>query len=69
MKNKNLRNTLYKIIFKSDTPAGKGFDLLLIISIMISVIVVFLDSVKHYNAQYGEIYYYLEWLQKSKKDK
>ena len=31
MNNTNLKNKLYEIIFESDTPAGKGFDLLLIV--------------------------------------
>jgi len=57
-----LKSKLYEIIFESDTPAGKGFDLLLIVSILASVIVVFLDSVQHYNAQYSEILYFMEWV-------
>ena len=55
------KNKLYNIIFESDTPAGKGFDLLLIVSIILSVIVVFLDSVQYYNNQYGDILYIMEW--------
>ena len=62
MNNKNLRNKLYKIIFKSDTPAGKGFDVLLIISILLSVVVVMLDSVQYYNNKYGDILYIMEWI-------
>ena len=38
MNNTKLKNKIYKIIFESDTPAGKGFDL--------SVIVVMHDFVK-----------------------
>ena len=62
MNNKTLRNKLYKIIFKSDTPAGKGFDVLLIISILLSVVVVMLDSVQYYNNKYGDILYIMEWV-------
>lgn len=62
MTEKALKAKLYEIIFESDTPAGKGFDLLLIVSILASVIVVFLDSVQHYNARYGEILYFMEWI-------
>ena len=57
-----LKNKLYVIIFESDTPAGKGFDLLLIASIIISVIVVLLDSVKSYNNLYGDTFYIMEWV-------
>ena len=62
MRETALKSKLYKIIFESDTPAGKGFDLLLIVSILASVIVVFFDSVQHYNIRYGEILYFLEWV-------
>ena len=62
MNNKTLRNKLYKIIFKSDTPLGKGFDVLLIISILLSVVVVMLDSVQYYNNKYGDILYIMEWV-------
>ena len=56
-----MKSHLYEIIFESDTPAGKRFDLLLIFSILISVIVVMLDSVESYHQQYNEILYVLEW--------
>ena len=61
MKQYSLKTRLYDIIFESDTPAGKGFDLLLIVSILLSVSVVFLDSVEYYNKRYGELLYILEW--------
>ena len=60
--NSALKNKLYKIIFESDTPAGKGFDLLLIVSILLSVVVVLLDSVQYYNNLYGEALYVMEWI-------
>ena len=56
------KNKLYEIIFESDTPAGKAFDLILIISILASVIVVFFDSVEYYNSNYGELLHSLEWI-------
>ena len=61
MKNKSIRDRIYKIIFKADTPAGKAFDLILIASILISVAVVFLDSVPYYNQRYADTFYALEW--------
>ena len=39
----NWRNTLYTIIFEADTPAGKLFDEILILSILLSIIVVIQD--------------------------
>lgn len=61
MSNNSLKNNLYEIIFKSNTSLGKKFDLLLILSILLSVITVLFDSVKYYNNLYGELFYQLEW--------
>jgi voltage-gated potassium channel len=58
---KSWRDTLYIIIFGSDTPAGKWFDVILIISIILSVIAVMLDSVGPVNEAYGDILYIIEW--------
>ena len=57
MNNQSFKAKLYKIIFESDTPAGKGFDVFLIISILLSVIVVLLNSVEFYNNKHGDILY------------
>ena len=62
MNNQTFKEKLYDIIFESDTPAGKGFDLLLIVSILMSVGVVLLDSVDYYNKHYGDLLYAFEWL-------
>jgi len=49
------RGTLYRIIFKADTPAGKLFDVLLIVSILISVTAVMLQSVESYDKRYRDL--------------
>jgi voltage-gated potassium channel len=56
------RNTLYTIIFEADTPAGKLFDEILIITILLSVIVVMLDSVREIAVLYDDLFYSLEWI-------
>ncbi len=56
-----LRIRLHEIIFEADTRLGKLFDLLLILSIFISVLVVMLDSVASLHAAYGTLFYALEW--------
>ncbi len=48
----SLRQKLYIIIFEADTPAGKLFDVTLIICIILSVLAVMLDSVSHINEAY-----------------
>jgi voltage-gated potassium channel len=55
------RQRLHTIIFESDTPAGKAFDLILLVSIIASVIVVMLDSVASVSASYGTLLAGLEW--------
>ncbi len=57
-----LRQKLYRIIFESDTPAGKGFDILLLIAILLSVVAVMLESVAPIREQYGQVLYAFEWL-------
>ena len=52
---KNWRVQLHKIIFGAETPAGKTFDVLLIASIFLSIIVVMLDSVASIHAVYGRV--------------
>jgi len=56
-----VRKTLYEIIFKADTPAGKLFDVALIICILASVGVVMLDSIESVHKQYQHLLYGLEW--------
>lgn len=56
------RKKLYEIIFEADTKIGKLFDIILIASIVISVVVVMLDSVKALNQKYGEIFFVVEWI-------
>ena len=57
-----LRARLHEIIFEADTPAGKLFDVLLIISILLSVALVMLDSVESVQVSYGRWLYFGEWL-------
>lgn len=61
--NKNLtfRRRLHEIIFEADTPAGKRFDVLLIVSIVLSVTAVMLDSVQSVRNEYGGIFFFFEW--------
>jgi voltage-gated potassium channel len=56
------RATLHEVIFEADTPAGKAFDILLIIAILISVAIVSLESVPEIRAQYGPQLRTAEWV-------
>lgn len=57
-----LRRSLHEIIFEADTPAGKLFDVLLILSIVVSVVLVMLDSVSSVRHAYGDLLYIGEWV-------
>lgn len=56
------KQKLYDIIFEADTPAGKFFDVSLLIIIMISVVLVMLESVPSINKNYITILKILEWI-------
>lgn len=56
-----VRTRVFQVIFESDTPLAKGFDIALIVMILASVLVVMLDSVAAYRVDYGELFYWLEW--------
>ena len=55
------RKTLFEIIFEADTPAGKWFDLVLIVVILLSILTVMLDSVSSIRNQHGRLLYAIEW--------
>ena len=57
-----LQEKLYRIIFGTDTPAGKRFDILLIVAIFLSVTVVMLYSISHFEDRYGKWLYAAEWV-------
>lgn len=55
------RDRLYVIIFEADTTAGKWFDIGLIVSIILSVIAVMIDSVSSIHEEYKDRLYAVEW--------
>ncbi len=56
------RTVLHEVIFEADTPTGKGFDVLLIVSILASVAAVMLDSMGAVQLQYGRLLLVIEWV-------
>ena len=59
--NRRWRQILFEIIFEAETPAGKWFDIVLIICISLSVLTVMLDSVRSIRAESGRFLYAAEW--------
>lgn len=59
---KTKKQKLHEIIYEADTPAGKLFDVALLILILISVLVVMLESVAHLQTAYGYYFNIIEWV-------
>ena len=59
---KNFRNRLHEVIYEADTPAGKFFDLALLVVIVISIVAVMLESVASIKIIYGEELAIAEWI-------
>ncbi len=55
------RHHLYEIIFEAETVGGKTFDVLLLATIVLSVAVVMLESVKSVRNDYGMLLLQAEW--------
>lgn len=56
------RFRLHEVIYESNTPAGKAFDVGLLIAIFTSILVVMLDSVVSIHNKYGNLFYHVEWV-------
>lgn len=56
------RKHLYIIIFEANTPAGKAFDVGLLIAILASVGVVIIESVDTISARFLTLFYITEWV-------
>jgi voltage-gated potassium channel len=56
-----LQARLYRIIFGTDTPTGKWFDILLIYAILISVGVIIADSMPGIHQKHGTTLQHIEW--------
>lgn len=55
------RLKIHEVIFEADTRLGKLFDIVLLASIIVSVIVVMLESVASIKAEYGQFLFLAEW--------
>ena len=55
------RRRAFRVIFESDTRAGRAFDLALLGAIVASVVVVMLDSVESISRQHAHLFDALEW--------
>ena len=56
------KNKLHEIIYEADTPAGKLFDVVLLFVILLSIVLVMLESVDYIGTTYFSILDSLEWI-------
>lgn len=56
------RHRLHDVIYESNTPAGRAFDISLLILILLSTLIVILDSISGWHFRYGRIFVALEWI-------
>ncbi|MFD1063629.1 ion transporter [Winogradskyella litorisediminis] len=60
-KKHNWRTKVHEIIYEADTPAGKLFDIVLLILIIASIILVMLESVNSIDEKYHKLLLIGEW--------
>ena len=61
-RSKSWQLKLHQVIYESNTPAGKIFDVSLLLLIVASIIVVMLDSMQDLHQKWGDVFYTMEWV-------
>ncbi len=57
----SLRRRIHEVIFEAETPAGKRFDIALLLLIVLSIVVVVLESVEAISQPFARFFLYTEW--------
>jgi voltage-gated potassium channel len=58
---KGWQKKMHDIIYEADTPAGKLFDVILLVLILASILLVMLESIEAYGSKYAVFFNYAEW--------
>lgn len=61
-KSSKWKHKLHEIIYEADTPAGKYFDILLLVAILFSVIIVMLETIESIDNKYHQFFNISEWV-------
>jgi voltage-gated potassium channel len=56
------RQKIHRIIFGVDTPAGRGFDIVLLMLIIASITILMLESVEGINLKWAGLFFQLDWI-------
>lgn len=58
----NWKTKLHDIIYEADTPAGRLFDVILLITIIASIVLVMLESIKSFDEKFHDFLNISEWI-------
>ncbi len=58
----HLKERVHEIIFEADTYEGKLFDVVLLVVILLSILVVMLETVSSFSMHYADLLFYAEWI-------
>lgn len=58
----SLKDQIWRVIFRSDTPGSKAFDVILMWAIGISVLIVMLESVESFSDGHRRFFFIVEWI-------
>lgn len=61
-KSNNWKSRIHEVIYGTHTPAGKLFDIILLVVIIYSIIIVMLESVEGYDIKYHQFFNISEWI-------
>ncbi|MGZ8197127.1 MAG: ion transporter [Burkholderiales bacterium] len=56
------RRQLFRVVFETDTPAGRMFDIVIVVAIVLSVAAVIADSVDSIASRHGRFLNGIEWM-------
>ncbi len=59
---KSLKQKIHHIIFKADSKGGLAFDIALLVFIVLSILLVMLESIEDINAKYDTLFSVAEWV-------
>lgn len=59
---KNWKDKLHEIIYEADTPAGKLFDVILLVTILASIVLVMFESIQSIDSRYHAFLNISEWV-------
>ena len=58
----NWKTKLHDIIYEADTKEGKWFDIILILTIIVSIVLVMLESIVSFDRNYHNFLNIAEWV-------